>query len=164
MRSASRVAWRPATQAAVERFVSTRATWLSAPFASVAPFLRVNPFPPPPPRLLQVPVNRLLDPGVHLHRRLVIERQRLHHHDDADLRVRIDEEVRVEDPGPRAASGRAAVRRLLRGELKAEAPAILAGAEREVPRQARNRRLLRLHDDAARVALEHRLRRLLAQN
>ena len=51
-------------------------------------------------RLLQIPVHSLFDTGIHLHRRLVIERQRLHHHDDADPLGRIDEEVRVEDTGP----------------------------------------------------------------
>src|SRR5437899_2584007 len=86
-------------------------------------------------QLLQTPVNSLFDAGIHLHRRLVVERQRLHHDDDAYFFVRIDEEVRIEDAGPRSASGTAPVGELLGGELKAESPSILARAHREVLRQ-----------------------------
>src|SRR5215216_5633824 len=83
--------------------------------------------------LLQIPVDDVFDTAIDIHRRRVVERQRLHHDDDADFAARIDEEVRVEDPGPRAAARCASVRLPLRGELKAESPSIRPGTGREVP-------------------------------
>ena len=75
--------------------------------------------------------------------------------------TRVDEEVRVEDAGPRAAAGRTAVRPSVSGELEAEAPPVLAGAEGEVSRQRLIGGLLRLHHHVARfgsrASSSHRL-------
>src|SRR4030095_3415708 len=94
------------------------------------------------PALLQVLVDRLFNAAVYRHRRVVVERQRLHHHDDAELLDWIDEKVSIEDSGPRAATRRAPVRQFLRGELKPEPPLVLTCARWEVPRQRQIHRLL----------------------
>src|SRR5262245_30249378 len=86
-------------------------------------------------RSLQILIDSLFDTRIHLHRCLVVEGKGLHHHDDTDLVPRIDEEVRIEDAGPRAATGGASVRLLFGGQLKAESPFVLAGAKGEVLRE-----------------------------
>src|SRR4029453_15534893 len=75
-----------------------------------------------------------------------------------------NEEWRVEDAGPRAAAGRAAVQPPVGGKLEAEAPPVLACPEGEVSRQRLIGGLLRLSHHLPGVAHEHRPRRLLAED
>src|SRR4029078_112097 len=113
--------------------------------------------------LFQVLVDGLFDVRIELHRRLVVEGQRLQHDDDADLFHRIDEEVGVENAGPRAAARRAAIGLPLSRELEAEAPLVPARADGEVSRHRLIRRLLHLHRDIG-LAHEHHARRLFAED
>ena len=116
--------------------------------------------------LSQVLVHRLLEIAQRSDGAVVVERQHLHHHDDADVLHRIDPELGVVDACP-AHTARAAelcVLRVVGRDLKTETEFIVAGSEGKWLGERLVGGGLQFHEDGSDVVFAHHLYRILAQD
>src|SRR5580700_11413247 len=78
-------------------------------------------------------VHQLLEVTQRSNCTLIVKRQHLHHHNDADIPLRIDPELGVVNTGPAHAAHAAelCILRVAGRDLKTEAELIVAGAQRK---------------------------------
>src|SRR5216110_3723156 len=117
-----------------------------------------------PPAVLERAIHLRLELPEQLDRRCVVERQELREKDAAHALRAVDPEVRVREPGPRQAPGRAARGRLTRVDEEAQAPLFgHPGEQLEIVGERRDRRLELADLERADVVLPHEVHRLAPQ-
>jgi len=111
-------------------------------------------------------VHQLLEVAQRSNGTLIVKRQHLHHHNDADMSLGIDPELGVVNTSPAHAAHAAelCILRVAGRDLKTEAELIVAGAQRKRFAERLVGGLLQLHEDRSDVVLAHHLYRVLAQN